>query len=140
MKGIRYAIMFVAGFCMGWGAQSLMGIAMRKSANSRFLSESELTLETLRARIASFKAKEKRFPKGIDELVAKGYVSPSDPPVESMQRGARWVPEWDGDGGFLYLSSTGEVYLNADVSREKFFRVDWKRVLDGDLFPKGKIF
>jgi hypothetical protein len=140
MKGIRYAIMFLAGFCVGWGAQSLMGIAMRKSANSRFLSESELTLEGLRAGIARFKASEKRFPKNVQELVAKGEINPSDPPVESMQRGARWVSVWDGEGGFVYLSGTGEVYLNADVSREKFFHADWKRVLEGDLFPKGKIF
>jgi hypothetical protein len=140
MKGIRYAILLVAGFCLGWGAQSLMGIAMRKSANSRFLSESELTLKAARGKVASFKAREKRFPAGVGELVAKGYLDAADMPIESMHREARWVGEWDGDGGFVYLSSTGELYLNADVSREKFFRSDWKRVLDGDLFPKGKIF
>ena len=96
MKGIRYAILLVAGFCLGWGAQSLMGIAMRKSANSRFLSESELTLKAARGKVASFKAREKRFPAGVGELVAKGYLDAADMPIESMHREARWVGEWDG--------------------------------------------
>jgi hypothetical protein len=140
MKGFRYAILLVAGFCLGWGAEAGMGIAMRKSANSRFLDDSQVTLGSLRAVIAKFSATEKRFPKGVGELIAKGYLDPTDPPVESMHRGARWVGAWDGQGGFLYLSATGEIYLNADVSREKFLSSDWPRVLRGDLFPKGEIF
>jgi len=140
MKGFRYAIMALGGFCLGWGAQSVMGIAMRKSANSRFLSESELTLKSTRAAIARFQAREKRFPKGPAELLLKGDLQASSMPVESMRKGAQWVPAWDGQGGFVYLSASGQVFINADVSREKFFRSDWKRVLEGGMFPKGKIY
>lgn len=140
MKGFRYAILLIAGFCLGWGAQSGAGIAMRKSTNSRLISESEIALKVARAGVASFKAREKRFPRGVAELFSHADLDPADPPAESWHRGARWASTWDGEGGFLYLSATGQVYLNADVSREKFFRADWKRVLDGDLFPKGKIF
>ena len=140
MKGFRYAILILAGFCLGWGAQSGMGIAMRKSTNSRFISESEIALKVARAAVASFKAREKRLPKSAAELFAKGYLDPADPPAESWHRGARWASEWDGEGGFLYLSATGQVFLNADVSREKFMGRDWKRVLNGDLFPPGRIF
>jgi hypothetical protein len=139
MKGFRYGILILAGFCVGWGAQSVMGIGIRKAANSRFLSESGATLTLARQAVAAFRAREGRFPKGPGELFAKGDLNPADPPVESMHKGARWAPEWDGEGGFVYLSGTGELYLNADVSREKFFRSDWKRVFEGGMFPKGKI-
>lgn len=140
MKGFRYGILLIAGFCLGWGAQSGAGIAMRKSSNSRFISESEISLKVARSAVEAFRAREKRFPKSAAELFAKGDLDPLDPPAESWHRGARWSPAWDGEGGFVYLSATGQVYLNADVSREKFFSKDWKRVLDGGLFPPGKIF
>jgi hypothetical protein len=135
----RYLIVAVAAFCLGFVVQSVMGVTLRKAANSRFISESELELKELRAALSGFHAKEKRFPAGVAELYAKGYLDPAQPPVESMRRKARWVSRWDGEGGFVYLSATGQVYLNADVSREKFFRIDWKRVKDGAMFPPGKI-
>lgn len=140
MKGFRYAIMALAGFCLGWGLHSVVGIGMRKSANSRFLSESEITLKSTRAAVARFRDREKRFPGGLGELLAKGDLDAANVPIEAMRKGARWVSAWDGDGGFVYLSGTGELFLNADISREKLLRADWKRVLEGDMFPKGKIF
>ena len=141
MKNFRpkYIIVAIAAFCLGFMGPSLMGITMRRAANSRFISESEQTLKGLRAQVAKFRKKEGHFPSGPAELYAKGYLDPSNPPVESMRRGAQWLPAWDGESGFVYLSATGQVYLNADVSREKFFRADWKRVLEGGLFPPGKI-
>lgn len=139
MKAFRYGILVLGGFCLGWGAQSVMGIGIRKAANSRFLSESEMTLKAARAAIGRFRARDKRYPKGPGELFAKGDLDPANPPVEFMHKSPRWAAEWDGEGGFVYSSATGEVYLNADVSREKFFRSDWKRVFEGGLFPKGKI-
>jgi hypothetical protein len=135
----RYLIVGVAAFCLGFVVQSVMGVTLRKAANSRFISESELELKGLRASLSAFHAKEKRFPAGVAELYSKGYLDPAQPPVESMRRSARWLSQWDGEGGFVYLSVTGQVYLNADVSREKFFRHDWKRVKDGGMFPPGKI-
>jgi len=140
MKGFRYAILLIAGFCLGWGAESGAGIMMRKATNSRFISESQIALEVARAGLRAFRAHEGRLPKDARELFIKGYLNPTDPPAESWHRGARWVGAWDGEGGFVYLSATGQVFLNADVSREKFFHSDWKRVLDGDLFPKGAIY
>lgn len=139
MKAFRYGIVLLAGFCLGWFAQSGMGIAMRKSAGSRLLSESELSLKTGRDQIAAYKSKQKRFPTGASELSAAGYLDPGLPLVESFSKSGRWASEWDGKGGFVYLTQSGELYLNIDVSREKLFRTDWERVLEGNLFPKGKI-
>ncbi len=136
----KYVIAALAGFCLGWGAQSVMGITMRKAANSRFLAESESTLKSLRSSIGAFKDKEGRFPAGVPELYAKGYLDPSHPPQESMRRGAQWRDAWDGEGGFVYQSAVGAVFLNADVSREKFFPADWDRIKKGGLFPPGKIY
>jgi hypothetical protein len=135
MKGIRVFILLLAGFALGWVAQSVMGITMRKAANTRFLDESEGTLKGLRARIQAFKASRGRWPKGPAEL----GLDQASPPFESLRHSARWVGAWDGQGGFLYSAETGELYLNADLSREKLFRADWKRVLEGGLFPKGRI-
>lgn len=136
----KYLIVAVAAFCLGFMVQSIMRVTLRKAANSRFVSESDLTLQALRATLSRFHNKENRFPVGVAELYAKGYLDPAQPPVESMRRGATWLPAWDGEGGFVYLSATGQVYLNADVSREKFFSNDWKRVKDGTMFPPGKIY
>ena len=136
----RYLIVAVAAFSLGFVAQSVLGIVQRKAANSRFVGETELTLKGLRAEVLRFHQKEKRFPAGISELYSKGYLDPAKPPFESMRRGSQWVSLWDGEGGFVYLSATGSLYVNADVSREKFFRNDWKRVKDGGIFPPGKIY
>ncbi|MES2201478.1 MAG: hypothetical protein V4498_04430, partial [candidate division FCPU426 bacterium] len=83
----KYLILALAAFCLGWGAQSVMGIGMRKAANSRFLMESEATLKTLRGLVAKFRAEQGRFPGGVAELYAKGLLDPAFPPVESMRRG-----------------------------------------------------
>ena len=136
----RYLIVAVGAFCLGFVFQSVLGITLRKASNSRFVSETELTLKGLRATVQRFRDKERRFPRGVAELYAKGYLDPEQPPVESMRRGATWAPRWDGEGGFVYVSATGSLYINADVSREKFFKADWKRVKDGGMFPPGKIY
>ncbi len=135
----KFLIIGLAGFGLGWAAQSGFGIALRKARNRAFLDESESRLKALRLMVRDHHARKGRFPGGPGDLYASGALSPLDPPVEGMRRGAKWVGAFDGEGGFVYLSPTGELYLNADVSREKFFRSDWKRVLEGGLFPKGSI-
>jgi hypothetical protein len=60
--------------------------------------------------------------------------------VEAFTASARWVPRYDGGGGFVYDRASGKLYLNADVKRMKFFRPDWEVILNGDLFPQGTVF
>jgi hypothetical protein len=140
MKGFqRYLISLLVGFILGWGSQSVIGIKFRKFRNADFLEQSELILRSLRRELGAFKAKNGRAAKGPMELYVSGQLNPADPPRESLRMQSRWVNQWDGEGGFLYLTASGQIYLNADVSREKFFRSDWKKVLESDLFPPHAI-
>jgi hypothetical protein len=136
----NYSIVAVVAFGLGFSSWTGLGVFQRKTANSRFLLESHHTLEGIRGSLKRFRQEKGRFPRNVSELYDGAYLDPAQPPIESMRRGGQWVSAWDGEGGFLYLSGTGQVYLNADVSREKFFGNDWKEVLEGGMFPPGKIY
>lgn len=132
----KYAILVLAGFALGFSAQALMGVGLRKARNKVFLAESAGVLEALRGKIADFRKARGRWPKGPSEL----GLDPANPPMESLRRGARWVETYDGQGGFVYAPASGELTLNVDLSREKFTQDDWKRLKQGSLLPKGALY
>jgi hypothetical protein len=73
-------------------------------------------------------------------MVAAGFWSPELPPVERLRGSADWVSAYDGEGGFLYLSTTGQIYLNTDLTREKLRGEDIRKLETGDLVPPGAFF
>ena len=130
-------IVFVAGFAAGFAGKSVADIGMKKSVNRGLLSEAEAWVQAGRRAVAQFRQKEGRLPVAAVELFKTGLLKADDAPYERLRGGARWVGQWDGQGGFLYVSATGQVYLNADISRQKFSRDDWRKIIDGALLPPG---
>ena len=73
-------------------------------------------------------------------MVAAGFWSPVQPPSERLRGSADWVGAYDGDGGFVYLTATGQIYLNTDLTREKLRSADIRMLETGDLVPPGTFF
>lgn len=136
----KLIILLLAGFVAGFGAYAGTNIFQRKMRTSAFLAEAEGEVLGLRQKVAAYEARRGRRPKDVAELVRSGFWDPQQPPVERLRGQARWSGVWDGDGGFCYLSSTGQIYLNADLKREKLLRSDIERLKTGDLLPPGTFF
>jgi hypothetical protein len=133
-------ILLLAGFACGFAAQSVLAIGFRKMRTAEFLAHAEAEVHGLRAKIDAFKAQKGRYPKDAGEMAAAGFWSPERPPVERLRGSGQWVSAFDGEGGFVYLSVTGQVYLNTDLKREKLRNADMDKLLHGDLLPPGTFF
>jgi hypothetical protein len=136
----KFFILLAAGFALGFAAQSVLAVSFRKLRTAEFLAEAQSRVLGLRAKVAAFKAQKGRYPKDAAEMQAAGFWSPAQPPVERLRGGAAWVGEFDGQGGFVYLSATGMIYLNADLKREKLLKADKHKLQTGDLLPPGAFF
>ncbi len=130
-------VVFVAGLATGFAAKSVADIGFKKSVNKGLLSEAEAWVQACRRAVTQYRLVQGRQPQTAADLFKVGLLKPDDAPFERLRGGSRWVSQWDGQGGFLYLSATGQVFLNADISRQKFTRHDWRRIIDGHLLPPG---
>lgn len=131
-------ILLLAGFMAGFGFQSVLAIGFRKARNAEFVAEAAARLGGLRSKIQAFKAEKGRYPNDAAEMLAAGFWTVASPPRERLRGGSQWVSEFNGEGGFCYLSPTGKLYLNTDLSREKLRRVDREKVKD--LVPVGTLY
>lgn len=136
----QYVIVFVAGLVAGFGAFAGSQIFQKKMRTAVFLAEARVEVDNLRQKVTAFRVQAKRYPVDAAELVKAGIVDPAKPPVERLRGSSRIVKAWDGEGGFLYLSATGQVYLNADMKREKLLGADIDRLKNGDLLPPGTFY
>lgn len=136
----KLLITLLAGFVLGFGGFSVVQIGQRKLRTAVFLAEAEGQVMGLRAKVAAFKAAKGRYPRDTAEMVAAGFWAVQSPPVERLRGRPDWVTEFDGEGGFVYLSATGKIYLNTDLKREKFLRSDKQKLMTGDLLPPGTFF
>ena len=136
----KLLISLLAGFVLGFGGFSVVQIGQRKLRTAVFLAEAEGQVHGLRIKLATYKADQGRYPKDAAEMVAAGFWTVQDPPYERLRGSAAWVPEFDGEGGFLYLSATGKIYLNTDLKREKLLKADKQKLMTGDLLPPGTFF
>ena len=136
----QYLIMLLAGFVLGFGGVSVVQIGQKKLRTAVFLAEAEGEVLGLRQRVAQFKAAQGRFPRDPGEMVTAGFWRVDEPPVERLRGSANWVTAYDGEGGFVYLSPSGKIYLNTDLKREKFLSTDKKKLMTGDLLPPGTFF
>ncbi|HTB22409.1 MAG TPA: hypothetical protein VK914_06860 [bacterium] len=136
----KIIIVFVAAFSAGFAFQGVLATTFRKARTAVFLAEADGQVQGLRLKVADFKRREGRFPKDIPEMVAQGFWSPAQPPCERLRGCADWVTAYDGEGGFLYLSATGQIYLNTDLTREKLRSADIHKLETGDLVPPGTFF
>jgi|GEM_PF-2746781 len=136
----KRVILFVAAFALGFGFQSVLAITFRKARTAVFLAEANGQVQGLRRKIAEFRRRRGRPPRDVAEMVAQGFWSPSRPPTERLRGSSDWVNTYDGQGGFLYLTSSGQIYLNTDLSREKLRDADKRELESGDLVPPGTFF
>lgn len=133
-------ILLAAGFALGFAAQSVLAIGFRKMRTAEFLAHAEAQVQGIRARVTAFRAQKGRFPKDPAEMQAAGFWRAEAPPVERLRGSGDWVGAFDGRGGFLYLSATGQVFLNTDLKREKLRRADMDKLTHGNLLPPGTFF
>ena len=133
----KVIILLLAGFLVGFGMQSVIAIQFRKFRNAEFVAEAEGLLDVLRGKVKAYQAKTGRYPADAQTMVTAGFWTVAEPPRERLRGGSRWVSQFDGTGGFCYLSPTGEIFLNTDLSREKLFRADRERVRA--LVPAGTL-
>lgn len=133
-------ILLLAGFACGFAAQSVLAIGFRKMRTAEFLAYAKAEVGGLRKKVEAFKAQKGRYPKDAAEMAAAGFWAPEQPPVERLRGSGAWVTAYDGQGGFLYLSATGQIFLNTDLKREKLRRVDQDELMHGDLLPPGTFF
>jgi hypothetical protein len=133
----KVIILLLAGFVAGFGFQSVLAITFKKFRNAEFVSESAGLIGVLRGKLAAFEAQKGRYPRDVAEMQAAGFWTVADPPFEHFLGGSRWVTQYDGEGGFLYLSATGQVFLNTELSREKLSWADRDRVRA--LLPPGTL-
>lgn len=126
----KVVILLLAGFMAGFGFQSVLTIGFRKARNAEFVAEAASRVGALRAKIQGFKAQKGRYPKDAAEMLAAGFWTADQPPRERLRGGSQWVSAFDGEGGFLYLSATGQLYLNTDLAREKLRSVDREKLKD----------
>jgi hypothetical protein len=136
----RLFICLAGGFCLAWFALAGARVTLVKSANQRLLLKDRGLVVHVRNLVARSRRETGHLPAGPGDLVRSGLLDPADMPVEAFSASARWVPRYDGGGGFVYDPATGDFYLNADVKRMKFFGADWDIILKGDLFPHGAVF
>jgi hypothetical protein len=136
----KLIITFVAGLCLGFGTQSVMSIGFRKMRTAMFLAEAQAQVQGLTAKVQAFKAARGRYPRDAAEMAAAGFWRADEPPVERLKGSGHWATAFDGEGGFLYLSATGQVYLNADLKREKLRSADIELLKSGTLVPPGTFF
>jgi hypothetical protein len=136
----KLVILLLAGFMAGFAAQIVLAITFRKARTAVFLSEAEGEIMGLRAKVADFKRLHGRYPSGPDEMLRAGFWPAAQPPVERLRGSADWSDRYDGEGGFLYLSATGQIYLNTDLTREKLRWDDIHKLEHGDLVPPGTFF
>jgi hypothetical protein len=136
----KLLIVAVAAFACGFAFQSVLAVTFRKARTAVFLAEADAQVRGLREKVAAFKRAHGRVPRGPAEMVAAGFWSPSQPPVERLRGSADWVGAFDGEGGFLYVSSTGRIYLNDDLKREKMRATDIRALETGDLLPPGTFY
>ena len=91
-------------------------------------------LDTLRSRVTLFRAKEGRYPTGLDELVNRTYLDagvrkpyiPKIPPeLISSKKGSnaltvrRSDEPMSNDGGWLYRSDTADVLVNVSEPMDR---------------------
>lgn len=133
-------ILVLAGFGLGFTAFSVAQVHQRKLRTAVFLAEAEGQLKHLRGRLQAFKAERGRWPLSPSEMLAAGFWTPERPPVERLRGKADWVSRFDGQGGFLYLSASGQVFLNTDLTREKLLGSDIAKLKSGELVPPGSFF
>jgi hypothetical protein len=135
----KVVILLLAGFMAGFGMKSVIDITFKKFRNAEFVSEAAGLLGVLRGKVTAYQAKNGRYPGDASAMQAAGFWAVADPPREWLGAGgSRWVTQFDGQGGFLYLSVTGQIFLNTDLSREKLFRADRKRL--ESLVPPGALY
>jgi hypothetical protein len=135
----KVIILLLAGFIAGFNLQSVLAVVFKKARNAEYVASAEGLVGVLRAKVKVYQAKTGRFPRDAAEMQAQGFWTVADPPREWLgQGGSRWVPAFDGEGGFLYLSATGQIYLNTDLSREKLRWADRQRVRA--LVPPGTLY
>jgi hypothetical protein len=136
----KVLILVLAGFACGFAAQSVLAVGFRKMRTAEFLAYAQAEVHGLRKKVEAFKTQKGRFPKDAAEMAAAGFWSPAEPPVERLRGSGAWVTAYDGEGGFVYLSATGQIYLNTDLKREKLRHADQELLMHGDLLPPGTFF
>lgn len=136
----KLVILLLAGFTAGFAFQSVLAVGFRKMRTAQFLAQAEAQVRGLRVGVAAFQAEKGRFPKDAAEMQAAGLWTAAQPPVERLRGSGAWVTVFDGQGGFVYLSPSGRIYLNTDLKREKLRRMDKEKLQTGDLLPPGTFF
>jgi hypothetical protein len=136
----KILILLVAGFSAGFAFEGSLAITFRKARTAVFLAEADGQVKGLRLKVADFRRRKGRFPRDVQEMVAQGFWSPVEPPTERLRGSADWVNAYDGEGGFVYLTATGQIYLNTDLTREKLRSADVRMLETGDLVPPGTFF
>ena len=136
----KLIILILAGFVAGFSAYAGTNIFQRKMRTSAFLAEAEGEVLGLRQKVAALQARTGHRPADVAALVRAGLWDPQHPPVERLRGQARWSGSWDGEGGFCYVSASGQIYLNTDLKREKLLGSDIERLKTGDLLPPGTFF
>jgi hypothetical protein len=136
----KLLITLVAGVALGFGTQSVMSIGFKKMRTSLLLAEAQAQVVGLNAKVQAFHAARGRYPKDAAEMEAAGFWRADEPPVERLKGSGHWATAFDGDGGFLYLSATGQVFLNADLKREKLRASDIQLLQSGTLVPPGTFY
>lgn len=136
----KFVIVALAAFVAGFAVQSVLAVGFRKMRTAQLLAQAETQLQALRASVRAFYAEKGRYPKDAAEMQAAGFWSPAQPPVERLRGSGAWVDRFDGQGGFVYLSATGQIHLNTDLKREKLRKADKERLQKGDLLPPGAFF
>ncbi|HXC63785.1 MAG TPA: hypothetical protein VNZ67_05475, partial [bacterium] len=120
----KLLICLVAGFALGFGSEGIVNIGFQKMRTAAFLGEAVAQIHHLDDEALAFQAVHGRFPRDANEMAAAGLWKASDPPVERLRGGAQWVTAFDGEGGFVYASATGKVYLNVDLKNDKLRSAD----------------
>jgi hypothetical protein len=136
----KILILLVAGFSAGFAFEGSLAITFRKARTAVFLAEANGEVQGLRIKVADFRHRKGRFPRDVPEMVAVGFWSPVQPPTERLRGSADWVNAYDGEGGFVYLTASGRIYLNTDLTREKLRSADIRMLETGDLVPPGTFF
>jgi hypothetical protein len=118
----------------------VLAITFRKARTAVFLAEAEAEIRGLRDKVSGFRRVHGRPPRDVAEMVAAGFWDPEHPPAERLRGSADWVTAFDGDGGFLYLTDTGQIFLNDDLKREKLRAADIRKLESGELVPPGTFY
>ena len=134
----KLIISLVAGLCLGFGIQSVASIGFQKMRTAELLGEAVGEIRHLDDGIKAFHARRGRYPRDPAEMLAAGLWTVDQPPVERLRGGARWVRGFDGRGGFMYDSATGQVFLNVDLKNDKLRSQDADEIRQGGIVPPGQ--